>query len=84
LFDGGSAKTDRGGDNRVMMGHWLVWGQNLDPNVYQNTIGKLSLKAFDWCNKNAVVPVCNHTRMFFKDTKQCWFRQIFGSAQTRH
>jgi hypothetical protein len=36
---------------------WLVWGQFLDPNINQDTIGKLSSRAFDWCNKNMVVPV---------------------------
>jgi hypothetical protein len=48
-------KTDAASNGRVTMGEMLVWGQVLDPNFNQDTIGKLSSKAFDWCNKNAMV-----------------------------
>jgi hypothetical protein len=40
---------------RVTMGDLMVWALKLDPNLNQNTIGKLSSRAFDWCNKNAIV-----------------------------
>jgi hypothetical protein len=35
------AKTVAGSYMRVTMGEWLVWGQISDPNVNQDTIGKL-------------------------------------------
>ncbi len=49
-----TAKTNADSDGRVTMGDWLVWGQFLDPNVNQDTIEKLSSRAFNWCNKNMV------------------------------
>ncbi len=36
-----TAKTDAASDSRVMRGESLVWGQISDPNVYQDTVGKL-------------------------------------------
>jgi hypothetical protein len=36
-----TAKTDAASNSRVTMGEWLVWGQISDPNVNQDTIGKL-------------------------------------------
>jgi hypothetical protein len=51
------------------MGDWLVWGQLFDPNVNQDTIGKLSSRAFDWCKKNMVVLARNHTKITRKCTK---------------
>jgi hypothetical protein len=37
------------------MGDLLVWALKLDPSLHQDNIGKLSSKAFDWCNKSVVV-----------------------------
>jgi hypothetical protein len=37
-----TAKTDAASDSTVTMGDWLVWGQILDPNTNQDTVGKLS------------------------------------------
>jgi hypothetical protein len=42
-------------DARVLEGKWMVWGQNLDPNVDQDTIRNLSSMTFYWCHKNMVV-----------------------------
>jgi len=39
---------------RVTMGDLLVWALKLDPSLHQDTIGKISSRAFDWCNKNVV------------------------------
>jgi hypothetical protein len=36
-----TAKTVAGSYMRVTMGDWLVWDKFLDPNVNQDTIGKL-------------------------------------------
>jgi hypothetical protein len=69
MFVRDTAKTDAASNQRVTMGDWLVWGQFLDPNVNQDTIGKLLSGAFDWCNKNMVVLVWNHTTIIFKSTK---------------
>jgi hypothetical protein len=52
-----AAKTVAGSYMRVMMGNLLIWALKLDPSLHQDTIGKLSSRAFDWCNKNLVVPV---------------------------
>ena len=51
---------------RVTMGDLLVWALKLDPSLHQDTIGKLSSRAFDWCNKNVVVPVLNCTLLISK------------------
>jgi hypothetical protein len=59
-FREGYRKTDAASNGRVTMGYWLVWGQFLDPNVNQDTIGKLSPRAFDWCNKNREVMAKKH------------------------
>jgi hypothetical protein len=40
-FCEGHRKNDTSNDGRVTMGNWLVWGQFLDPNVNQDTMGKL-------------------------------------------
>ncbi len=56
-FCEGHSKTDAASNQRVTMGDLLVWGQFLNPNVNQDTIGKLSLRVFNWYNKNVVVPV---------------------------
>jgi hypothetical protein len=42
---------------RVTMGDLMVWALKLDPSLHQDTTGKLSSRAFDWWNKNIVVPV---------------------------
>jgi len=43
---------------RVTMGDLQVcWALKLDPSLHQDTIGKLSSRAFDWCNKNIVILV---------------------------
>jgi hypothetical protein len=34
-------KTDAASDQRLTMGDRLIWGDFLDPNVNQDTIGKL-------------------------------------------
>ena len=41
IFVEDTAKTDAASDSRVTMGECLVWGQISDPNVNQDTIGKL-------------------------------------------
>jgi hypothetical protein len=41
-----TAKTDAASNIRVTMGECLVWGQISDPNVNQDTIGKLWSRAF--------------------------------------
>jgi hypothetical protein len=50
-----TAKTDAASESRVTTGDWLVWGQYFDPNINQDTIGKLSSRVYDWCDKNMVV-----------------------------
>jgi hypothetical protein len=50
-FREGHSKTDAASNSRVTMGDWLVWGQFLGPNMNKDTIGKLSSRAFDLCNK---------------------------------
>jgi hypothetical protein len=57
IFVRDTENTDAAGNGRVTMGDWLVWGQFLDPNVNQDTIGKLWSRTFDYCNKNIVVLV---------------------------
>jgi uncharacterized membrane protein YfbV (UPF0208 family) len=50
------------------MGDWLVWGQNLDPNLHQDTLKlESSHQGFDWRDKNAVVPVYNQTKVFLEE-----------------
>jgi hypothetical protein len=49
------AKTVAGSYMRVTMGDLRIWALKLDPNLHQSTIGKLSSRAFDRCNKNAMV-----------------------------
>ncbi len=44
---GTQKKTDAASNGRATMGDWLVWGQFLNPNVNQDTIGKLLWRAFD-------------------------------------
>ena len=51
---------------RVTMWKWMVEALKLDPNLHQDTIGKLTSRAFDWCNKNVVVPVLNYTFLISK------------------
>jgi hypothetical protein len=41
------AKTVAGSYMRVMIGDLMVWALKLDTNLHQNTIGKLSSRAFD-------------------------------------
>jgi hypothetical protein len=53
----GWPKVVAGSDDRVLLGKWMLWAEKLEPNVHQDTIGKLSSRAFDWCNKNMVVLV---------------------------
>ncbi len=53
-FFGHAAKTRAGSDMRVAMGDFMVWAQKLDLSVHQNTNGKPTSRAFDWCNKNVV------------------------------
>ncbi len=65
-FCKGHRKTDAASNGRVTMGDWLVWGQCLDPNVNQDTIGKLWSRTFDWCDKNMVVFVPNHMIIILK------------------
>ena len=67
-----TAKTDAASDSRVTRGEKLVWGQISDPNINQDTVGKLSSRAFYWCNTNMVVPVPNHTIIIVEGTKYCW------------
>jgi hypothetical protein len=54
-FFGHAAKTIAGSNMRVAKGDLTVWGQKLDLSLHQNTIGKPTSKAFDWCDKNAMV-----------------------------
>jgi hypothetical protein len=42
-----AAKTVAGIYMRVTMGDLLVWALKLDPILHQDTIGKLSARAFD-------------------------------------
>ncbi len=72
FFVEGTAKTDAASNCRVTMGEWLVWGPFLDPNVNQDTVGKLSSRVFYWCNTYMVVPVPNHTIIIVEGTKYCW------------
>jgi hypothetical protein len=39
IFVRDTEKTDDASNGRVTMGDWLVWGQFLDPNVNQDSIG---------------------------------------------
>ncbi len=58
FFFGHAAKTRAGSDMRVAMGDFMVWAQKLDLSVHQNTNGKLTSRAFDWCdNKTSFHPV---------------------------
>ncbi len=41
IFVEDTAKTDATSDSRITMGEWLVWGRISDPNINQDTIGKL-------------------------------------------
>jgi hypothetical protein len=41
------AKTVAGSYIMVRMGDLMVWALKLDPNLHQNTIGKLSSRAFN-------------------------------------
>jgi hypothetical protein len=54
IFFGHAAKTRAGSDMRVAMGDFMVWAQKLDLSVHQNTNGKPTSRAFDWCNTNVV------------------------------
>ncbi len=60
-FFGGLQKTVAGSYMRVTMGDLMVWALKLDPDLHQNTIGKHSSRAFDWCNKNVLVQLWNDT-----------------------
>ncbi len=53
-FFGHAAETRAGSDMRVAMGDFMVWAQKLDLSVHQNTNGKPTSRAFDWCNTNVV------------------------------
>jgi hypothetical protein len=55
IFFGHATKTIAGSHMRVAMGDLMVWGQKLDLCLLQDTIGKPASRAFDWCNKNAMV-----------------------------
>jgi hypothetical protein len=55
MFARDTAKTDAACNSRITTGDRLVWGQYLEPNVNQDAVGKLSSRAFDWCNKNMAV-----------------------------
>jgi hypothetical protein len=55
IFFGHATKTIAGSHMRVAMGDSTVWHQKLDLCLLQDTIGKLTSRAFDWCNKNAMV-----------------------------
>jgi hypothetical protein len=46
-----AAKTIAGSHMRVAMGDLMVWAQKLDLSLHQDTIGKSTSRAFDWCNK---------------------------------
>ncbi len=67
-----TAKTDAASNSRVTTGERLVWGQISDPNVNQDTIGKLWSRAFYWCNKNAMVPTWNDNLLISKGKKYRW------------
>jgi hypothetical protein len=47
IFFWWAAKTVAGSYMRVTMGDLLVWALKLDPSLHQETIGKLSSRAFD-------------------------------------
>ena len=66
-----TAKTDAASNSRVTMGEQLVWGQISDPNVNQDKVGKLSSRAFHWCNTNMVVLVPNYMIIMVEGTKYC-------------
>ncbi len=51
---GHEAKTIAGSNMRVARGDFMVWAQKLDLSIHQNTNGKPTSRAFDWCNKNVV------------------------------
>jgi hypothetical protein len=61
-----TAKTIAGSYMRVTMGDLLVWGQKLDPNLYHNTLGKLTSRAIHWYNNIVVILVLNHTLLIFE------------------
>ena len=50
------AKTS-GSYIRVTMGDLLGWDLKLNPSLHQDTIGKPTSRAFNWCTINVVVPV---------------------------
>jgi hypothetical protein len=66
IFFWWTAKTVAGSYMRVTMREWLVWGQISDPNINQDTIGKLQSRAFYWCNKNEIVLLQKDTQFISK------------------
>jgi hypothetical protein len=53
----GWPKTIAGSNARVLVEKWMVWAKNMDPNVHEDTIRKLSSRASYWCNNYMVVYV---------------------------
>jgi hypothetical protein len=48
----GMAKTIASSNARVLMGKWMLWAKQLDPDVHQDTNEKLFSAAFYWCKKH--------------------------------
>jgi hypothetical protein len=61
LFFGWAAKTIASSYMRVVMGKQMVEAEKLNPNLHQDTIGKPTSRAINWCNNNIVVTVWNNT-----------------------
>jgi hypothetical protein len=54
IIFGHAAKTRAGSNMRIVAGDFMVWAQKLDLSIHQNTNGKPTSRAFNWCNKNIV------------------------------
>ena len=46
---------------QLQEGHLLVWDQRLDPNLDQDTLGKLTARAIHWYNNIVMVSLWNYT-----------------------
>jgi len=53
----------------------IVVPLKLDPSFHQDIIGKLSSRAFDWCNNNVGVPLKNYILLISKvENVACSYR----------
>ena len=57
IFEWSAAESIAGSYMRFTMGKLIIVPLKLDPSFHQDIIGKLSSRAFDWCNNNVGVPL---------------------------